>query len=470
MSEPTPVSIIIPCYNLGEYVGDAIESCLRQSYEDIEIIVVDDASTDNTVEVCKHYLDDLPGAITYIRNVENLHVSRSRNKGIAASSGRYIMCLDADDMLGGPDVVAMLASALDKDRLLDIVYGSMQVVEVNKMPPRIYTSGWPPQEFDYAAQLDGKDQVPTLSMYRRKVWERVGGYRVGYERVEDALFYTQAVALGFKPQKVTNAITLVYRLRDDSLSHRVSEREWHTLAPRKPQYTPYTYEPIKISVIVVVGKGEVQNTIDSVWSQTLPSWECHTIEDMGSDIILPPFVVRHFFDDDAENPLDEVMSKCKGRTHLVVGSGTILQQDFLELLWLAYENEGQSVCHYFFAGSDPELFDECTVDKEGKMACGTCGRRLTQYKGALASRSTAPLQAMPGTEEGKVLVEYIGEGSWPIRGPVTGEMYYFSKDSQHLIKSVWKADARLLLGTYDTNIQIYEGDLTLTPEPAGITR
>ncbi len=87
------VSVIIPTYNRGWIIKEAIDSVLAQDYRDFELIVVDDGSTDNTPEV----LDAYRGTIKVFRQ-ENKGVSAARNRGIAEASGRFIAFLDSDDL------------------------------------------------------------------------------------------------------------------------------------------------------------------------------------------------------------------------------------------------------------------------------------------------------------------------------------------------------------------------------------
>ncbi len=88
------VTIIIPCYNYGRYVAESIESCLAQTYKKLEIIVVDDGSTDNSNKIAQNYLDR---GVKYVRQ-DNAGPAAARNKGIRESHGDYICFLDADDM------------------------------------------------------------------------------------------------------------------------------------------------------------------------------------------------------------------------------------------------------------------------------------------------------------------------------------------------------------------------------------
>lgn len=89
------VSVIIPTYNCGKYIGYCIESILKQTYKNIEMIVVNDGSTDNTEEIIEKYFK---GKVIYLKQ-ENKGPSVSRNRGIRFSHGDYITFIDADDYL-----------------------------------------------------------------------------------------------------------------------------------------------------------------------------------------------------------------------------------------------------------------------------------------------------------------------------------------------------------------------------------
>lgn len=88
------VSVVTPTYNRGEVIDRAVQSVLNQSYKNYEIIVVDDASTDNTLEVINSFTDP---RIRYLRHEENKGGAAARNTGIKAANGKYIAFLDSDD-------------------------------------------------------------------------------------------------------------------------------------------------------------------------------------------------------------------------------------------------------------------------------------------------------------------------------------------------------------------------------------
>jgi len=96
MNNNPTVSVIIPIYNRAHMIGRAIQSVSKQSYQDFELIIVDDGSTDNTDEVVKEF-QQKDKRITYIKHDKNKGGSAARNTGIKASKGKYIAFLDSDD-------------------------------------------------------------------------------------------------------------------------------------------------------------------------------------------------------------------------------------------------------------------------------------------------------------------------------------------------------------------------------------
>lgn len=90
------VSIIIPTYNRGDLIGETIESCLSQTYKNIEILVIDDGSDDHTQEVLRSYIER--NQITYVYN-QKQGISRTRNQGLDLAKGKYIQLLDSDDLI-----------------------------------------------------------------------------------------------------------------------------------------------------------------------------------------------------------------------------------------------------------------------------------------------------------------------------------------------------------------------------------
>src|SRR5438309_8808465 len=96
MSKSCKISVVMPCFNHGEFLPEAAASVARLGREDIEIVVVDDGSTD---ERTREVMDELAERGTKVIRQENKGLAAARNAGIAASQGEYILPLDADDRL-----------------------------------------------------------------------------------------------------------------------------------------------------------------------------------------------------------------------------------------------------------------------------------------------------------------------------------------------------------------------------------
>lgn len=107
------VSIILPVYNGAEVAGRAIESVLSQTYRDIELVIIDDGSTDESLSVCQKYANEYPHI--HIYSINNQGVSNARNYGIKVASGKYITFLDVDDQFL-PESVSSLVEILNSSR------------------------------------------------------------------------------------------------------------------------------------------------------------------------------------------------------------------------------------------------------------------------------------------------------------------------------------------------------------------
>jgi len=120
------VSIIVPVYNVEKLVGKCIQSICNQSYENIEIIIVNDGSTDNSLEVIRQYKDNDPRI--QLIDQKNMGLSGARNRGISAAKGKYIVFVDSDDMIE-PSLVKECLALIEQDSSDIVVYGYKKVKE-----------------------------------------------------------------------------------------------------------------------------------------------------------------------------------------------------------------------------------------------------------------------------------------------------------------------------------------------------
>jgi glycosyltransferase involved in cell wall biosynthesis len=153
------VSIVIPCYNYARYLSEAIESALGQTYSPVEVIVVDDGSTDDTQTVARSY----PVRLLTQRNQG---LSASTNNGIRASRGEYVTRLDADDVLCSTFVEETLAM-LERNPDAPLAHTAAEFIGAR-------TGEVPFIAFDPEALAQGA-MVTCTSLFRRTAWETVGG-------------------------------------------------------------------------------------------------------------------------------------------------------------------------------------------------------------------------------------------------------------------------------------------------------
>lgn len=307
-------TVVVPAYGLADYLPATLDSVLAQSDDDWECLIVDDASPDACGAIADEYAERDP-RFRVIHNATNQYLAAARNTGIAAARGRYILPLDADDLLP-PNAVRTLADELDADRTTDIAYGRVFFVDDDGESPTNYGhrdgpgySGWPmPFRFDWQA-ID-RNLLPYSSMFRREAWRLVGGYRTHSRTAEDADFWLRLSSYGFVPRMVTNATTLIYRNREGSMSRVEEGREWSSWFPWGTRYRRQppagsslgenpnltdsgdipvvpSLSPSAVAVVIPVGPGHeaiVRDAIDSVEAQTFPLWRCIVVNDSGNSL------------------------------------------------------------------------------------------------------------------------------------------------------------------------------------------
>lgn len=175
MSEVNPkVSIILPTYNGAKYLRQAIDSCLSQTYRNIELIIVDDFSTDQTPEIIKSYEDP---RIKYIRNEKNQRLPRSLNIGFAASSGDYLTWT-SDDNFYLPQAIEKMLKYLEENKG-EYVYADIFAFREDNF------QGAEPVYLRDCEEMNRCNCVRACFLYTRKVMEVVGEYDPDMELIED---------------------------------------------------------------------------------------------------------------------------------------------------------------------------------------------------------------------------------------------------------------------------------------------
>jgi glycosyltransferase involved in cell wall biosynthesis len=211
------VSFVIPSFNYGRFVGEAVDSILAQTFGDLEILVVDGGSTDGeTREVLTRL--GRPKTEIFLREGRFL-VGDNRNYGIARARGKYIACLDADDRIR--------STFLEKALFLLETQGYDMVstaLESCGSENRVYSV----TRYPSLADIVHSNQVPNCVVFRRELWEASGGFvdsGLGTEYIhEDWRLWMRFAALGARIANLVEEPLFLYRVHRASLSHMAGNR------------------------------------------------------------------------------------------------------------------------------------------------------------------------------------------------------------------------------------------------------
>ena len=198
------VSVIVPVYNGARFVADAIATIDSQNYTPLEIIVVDDGSTDETQQVVAGYSD----RVQYFYQ-KNQGPAAARNRGLSVARGEYIAFLDVDDQWPCDKLQRQIEAFVAQPQL-EIVNGYVQMLQLteNTDKPATFQPRYPPVvSFNLGSAL-----------FRRRVFDQVGLFDSSQIHSEDVDWFTKARELQV-PMAVLETVTLLYRKHETNLTH-----------------------------------------------------------------------------------------------------------------------------------------------------------------------------------------------------------------------------------------------------------
>lgn len=202
------VSIIVPVYNTAEYVEECIQSILSQTYKNIELILVNDGSTDGSGEICKKYISQ-PN-VQYIEQ-ENMGPQDSRKHGVEMASGEWVMFVDSDDYLQ-KDCIRDLMLLTDD---VDIVLGGF--TRQTKFINDTYLNR---KDYLYALYMRKIHHTPWGKLFRSELIRRCPlAFAYNFRLHEDLLMNLAIGRINDKKVAVSNKPAYYYRSRMESLSH-----------------------------------------------------------------------------------------------------------------------------------------------------------------------------------------------------------------------------------------------------------
>ncbi|MEX8548566.1 MAG: glycosyltransferase family 2 protein [Mucilaginibacter sp.] len=221
------VSVIVPCYNYGSFLSDALDSVLSQTYDNWECILVNDGSTDDTEYIGKSY-EKQDQRFKYIYQ-KNAGHSAARNKGLLTSKGKYIQFLDADDMLE-KEKFRLQVPLMELDGNIDLVYSDI-LGFTNTDPDRKLT----PVNFFTQPLVSGRGEtiitnllptnffLPGCVIMKRAIYEKIGNMKPSYGFEDWEYFYRMAFE-GFSfYHDGRNGVKLISRSHGNNTTHKAME-------------------------------------------------------------------------------------------------------------------------------------------------------------------------------------------------------------------------------------------------------
>lgn len=234
------ISVVIGCYNYGRYLGAAIDSVLAQRGWNIEILVVDDGSTDDTPEVAARYGQ----RVRYIRT-QHRGAAAARNLGWRAAQGGIICFLDADD-LWLPGKLDRQMDVLEADSDCGLVYCNTRRIHADGRYIDLWSDHFPPVSGDaFLAQLELNRMQTSTVMVRRDAIQRVGGFDeslVAWEDVDLWVRLGRWYRFGYVPEPLA-----CYRMHGLGLSTRalaMAQGQLHTTAKALKLLRPGEASPL----------------------------------------------------------------------------------------------------------------------------------------------------------------------------------------------------------------------------------
>lgn len=229
MSRQNPlVSIVVVTYNSSKYIIETLESCKSQTYTNIELIVSDDASTDNTVELCENWIQDKRERFVSSRLViseSNTGIAPNINRGLSACSGSWVKPIAGDDVLDQNAI----SSYMDLTRRysgLNVIHAEMKSFSgplafehrIQKLEKREWAVN--------NANMTANDQLEILSRYnfisaptmfvRKSLYDKLGNYNEKYPMIEDWPFIIKCLKNGVSLIHM-DQITVFYRVHEGSV-------------------------------------------------------------------------------------------------------------------------------------------------------------------------------------------------------------------------------------------------------------
>lgn len=232
------VDVIVPCYRYGHFLRECVESVLSQSEVDVRVLIIDDASPDNTAEVAEKLKAEDSRVTTIKHEVNKGHIS-TYNEGLGWASAEYLLLLSADDYLL-PGALSRSVKLMDENQQIGFAFGGFMEVSIGNIvkeviPLQNILSGAPDlilqgREFIELSGAHNIVRTPT-AVVRTQLQKKVGGYRLELPHAGDMEMWLRLAARG--SVGVLGTYQAVYRVHADNMFHAYLDSALPDLHQRK---------------------------------------------------------------------------------------------------------------------------------------------------------------------------------------------------------------------------------------------
>ncbi|MDR2955152.1 MAG: glycosyltransferase family 2 protein [Prevotella sp.] len=209
------ISVIVPCYNQAQYLNEALQSVLDQSYTDWECIIVNDGSPDNTREIAEKW-NIKDSRFRYLEK-ENGGISSARNAGIEIANGKWILPLDADDLIG-KEYMVLAMKAIDENPNIGVLYANATLFGEKSGPFELF-------EYDFRRLLR-LNMIYITAFFKKEDWVKVGGFDTNLiHGLEDWEFWINLIGNTKKEVLKIDYQGFYYRIKNVSRNQSIAKEE-----------------------------------------------------------------------------------------------------------------------------------------------------------------------------------------------------------------------------------------------------
>lgn len=298
MSTPE-ITVLLPAYNASDVISEAIESILNQSFENFEFLIINDGSTDNTLDIIQSYAKK--DTRIRILNQNNMGLIATLNRGLATSSAKFVARMDADD-ISLPNRLQLQLDTIKNNPKISVCGSSIEIIETNEKSIKETA----PNKIKAISIFASPLVHPSVLMNKHDVLS-VGGYSPHALHAEDYDLWDRMISRGFQLSN-TKEICLKYRLNIHKSRQNYSVQMAHT--------TYMIYRRILNRIGIFPSEHDIILHSVCAYSRQEPSWKVRQVKKWLDFLEAQNKIYRYVSQEDLKFATDNLFSKIKKLTLL----------------------------------------------------------------------------------------------------------------------------------------------------------